>query len=117
MQKERLKSRPVEPKTLTDRIDLSYINAEELLISEVLMEKDGVVEARHLILGTNEQLSLLQQCSTIYVDGTFKCTRPPFQQLFGIHTFLRSGQNIKQVPLINVLMTRREKNNAVFFRN
>ena len=69
-------SRPAEPKTLNDRIDLSYINAEEFLISEVLMEKDGVVEARHLIIGTNEQLSLLQQCSTIYVDGTFKCTRP-----------------------------------------
>ena len=55
------------------------------------------------------QLDLAEKYSAIYVDGTFKCVKDPYKQLFSIHSFLRSGDNIKQVPLVNVIMSRRTK--------
>ena len=40
-----------------------------------------------------------------YVDRTLiRLIRAPFDQLFLIHTFVRSEENVKQVPLVFVLI-------------
>ena len=59
-------------------------------------------------LGLQMQLDLAEECSAIYVDGTFKCVKDPYKQLFSIHSFLRSGENIKQVPLVNIIVQKNE---------
>ena len=43
------------------------------------------------------------------MDGTFKCVKRPFRQLFGIHAFVRCGEAVKQVPLVSILMSRYTK--------
>ncbi|XP_061165056.1 uncharacterized protein LOC133174030 [Saccostrea echinata] len=63
---------------------------------------------RHLIFATTEQLDVLANLQTWYVDGTFKVVRSPFAQLFSIHGFLGDQQKQKQVPLAFVLMSRRQ---------
>ena len=76
---------------------------------DIKIEENGRVVAGHISFATPLQLEFLRQVSTIYVDGTFKCTRTPFKQLFTIHAFLRCKSNIKQVPLVSIFMTRRQK--------
>ena len=67
--------------------------------------------ARHLLFATPHQLTLLGNAKTWYVDGTFSIVRKPFEQLFGIHAFVKGDEsNVKQVPLAFVLMTCRTKN-------
>ena len=77
-------------------------------VDDIKFEQDGKVAARHIIYATPMQINLLSQATTWYMDGTFKVVRDPYVQLFGIHAFIRSGHNVKQVPLVNVLMSRRQ---------
>jgi hypothetical protein len=61
-------------------------------------------ERRHLIFATDHQLQLLKKAKTWYIDGTFKVVRQPFYQLLSIHTFVRSGDDMKQLPLLFAVM-------------
>jgi len=63
---------------------------------------------RHLIFATSQQLEIARHCKRFYLDGTFRLAKKPFLQLFSIHGFIRSGQDMVQLPLAYILMTRRK---------
>ena len=65
--------------------------------------------ARHLLLATPSQLSHLKQAKRWFIDGTFKLVRRPFYQLMSIHAFVKKGEDVKHIPLLYVLMSRRWK--------
>ena len=44
-----------------------------------------------------------------FLDGTFRVVREPFIQLLSSHSFIKSWDEMKQVPLCFVLMTRQKK--------
>ena len=60
---------------------------------------------RHLLFCTDNQMELLGKAKIWYMDGTFRVVKDPFQQLFSIHAFVRSGDNMKQIPLVFVIMS------------
>lgn len=44
-----------------------------------------------------------------YVDGIFKLCRRPFNQLLTVNAFVKQGDHAKQVPLLFVIMSGRNK--------
>ena len=65
-------------------------------------------DERHLIFATPHQLDLLKRAKSWHIDGTFKVVKAPFVQLFTIHGLVRADGEFKQVPLVFVLMSRRQ---------
>lgn len=95
----RQKLRPQDPK------DLQF-ELEEQCIPDGFFQADiKVKEPRHIVFAKNEQLRILCQAKSWYVDGTFKLVRHPFKQLLTINAFVRSGDHAKQGPLVYVLMS------------
>ena len=83
--------RPEDPKG-------ADFNLAEDLLPDGFLQKDLTVDgARHLIFATQNQLDILHQAKTWYVDATFKVlrTKDTFEQLFGIHAFLKNDGNNK----------------------
>ncbi|KAG0712897.1 hypothetical protein GWK47_017411 [Chionoecetes opilio] len=100
--KMRKKRKPKHPR------DLDFEWVEEALPKNFVQEDVRVGVYRHTILFTEVGLLLASQSRTWYVDITFKGVQSPFKQLWGIHAFTaHSDRSVKQVPLIQVLMTRR----------
>lgn len=56
---------------------------------------------------TDVQLDLLKSAKCWFADRFFKVVQKPFVQLWSIHAFIK--QDVKQVPLVCVLMSRRQK--------
>lgn len=100
----RQKGRPAEPKTLDFNLKTEFIPTD-FLQKDIKMD-----DARHIVFATRQQLNLLENAKTWYVDATFKVVRKPFVQLLGIHAFVKGdNKNVKQVPLTFVLMSSRRK--------
>ena len=115
----RMKHRPKEPINFSCPVNLAAIDINpEYLVADIKIEnEDGLAEARHLVFATPMQLNLFKKVQTIYLDGTFKAVNKKlFKQLFSIHAFVRCEDNVKQIPLINVMMSRRSRKDytAVF---
>ncbi|XP_035663387.1 uncharacterized protein LOC118407075 [Branchiostoma floridae] len=101
--RNREKLRPKDPTTMDFELNHDYVPAG-FLRGDVWCG-----ERRHLVFASDKQLTLLSKAKTWYCDGTFFVVRPPFSQLFSIHAFVKQGEDYKQVPLVFVLMSRREK--------
>ena len=101
--RHRQKKRPQEPTSLDFDLSEDHI-PEDFLKADVKV--DG---RRHLVFATENMVTLLTRAKTWYVDGTFKVVKAPFTQLFTIHSFVRSGECTKQVPLAFILMSGKRK--------
>ena len=64
---------------------------------------------RHLVFAMTEQLNHLSRAKTWYIDGTFKLVRHPFTQLLTVNAFVRKDDHAKQVPLVFVIMSGKNK--------
>ncbi|CAG2211533.1 unnamed protein product [Mytilus edulis] len=93
---------PDDPKDLDFELDLDYLDQK----APDFYQKDVVVgNNRHLIFYTDRQLQLLAKAKTWYMDGTFRIVNAPWMQMFSIHAFVRSGDSMKQVPLVFCFMS------------
>ena len=101
--RHRQKKRTQEPTSLD--FDLSEDHIPEDFL-KAYVKVDG---RRHLVFATENMVTLLTRAKTWYVDGTFKVVKAPFTQLFTIHSFVRSGECTKQVPLAFILMSGKRK--------
>jgi hypothetical protein len=50
------------------------------------------------------------------LDGTFKVVADPFEQMWSIHAFVRSGDSLEQIPLVICLMSRRKTKDYITVR-
>ena len=93
MSKARRKNTPVIPSSvmfdIPDFYQSTLTNTRFLLID--LFLKRG--QDRLLIFASDEQLNLLYESSTIFMDGTFDITPAYFKQVYLIHAE-RFGQGI-----------------------
>ena len=62
-----------------------------------------------MIFASDEQLKYLSTAKTLFIDGTFKIVSKPFVQLLSIHLFAKHEDNMKQLPGVFVLMSRKRK--------
>ncbi|XP_066287629.1 uncharacterized protein [Branchiostoma lanceolatum] len=104
--RHRQKLRPEEPKDLDFVIDEDHV-PPTFLRGDVRVRVGGT-EKRHLIFATDTQLHHMSMAKTFYMDGTFKLSRAPFTQLYSISAFVKKDDCMKSVPLVFVLMSRRE---------
>ena len=101
--RRRQQTRPRHPTSLDFEISDQHI-PEGFLQADVMAG-----ERRHLVFASDSMLELLAKAKNWYIDGTFKVVQAPFTQLLSIHAFIRSDDNMKQVPLCFVLMSGKRK--------
>ena len=91
--------------------DISYVLDYNWIPQEFLHRDLKIAGARNIVFATLPELQLLNNASVIYCDSTFKVVRQPFSQLFSFHSFLcdANNENVKQVPLAFIMMSRRRK--------
>ena len=104
-------NRPREKKRPKYPQSLDFTLVEEHILENFLMDDIEVDGQHHLIFASDHMLDLLSKTKTWYMDGTFRVIWAPCQQLFSIHAFLRKNNDMKQVPLLSVIMSSCRKRN------
>ena len=61
------------------------------------------------MFASEAQLEMMSSAKQWFVDGTFKVVKRPFYQLLTIHSFVKSRNNCKMIPLAFCLMSRCQK--------
>ncbi|KAL3853821.1 hypothetical protein ACJMK2_017327 [Sinanodonta woodiana] len=90
----RERERPTDPSDLSFELDEEYLSTA---ITESFFRQDVIrKDNRHLIFATDYQLELLNREETFY-------------QLLTVHIFLKSGEHMKQVPLVFIVMSGKNK--------
>ena len=95
--------RPKHPGDMHFNLNMDHV-PDNFFLADVGVGR-GENYRRHLMFATQDMLTLLSSAKRWYMDATFKLVRAPFTQLWSIHAFLRYDGNIKQVPLLFVMMT------------
>lgn len=75
---------------------------------EFVRDEVTVRNHRHLIFGTDKQLRCLSTAKIFFIDCTFKIVSKPFIQLLTIHFFALHDDDMKQLPGVFVLMSRKK---------
>lgn len=91
-----------------DPPDLAFEMLEE---NSYWVPESRCVYSQQAALGVHNQpaASAASASKKWYVDRTFKLCCQPFSQLFSINTFVTSGKQAKQVPLLFILMSGKRK--------
>ena len=98
----RAQMRPKNPSDLNFELQPAHV-------PEGFLQHDlRVGDHRHLIFATALQLKHLAKAKLWCIDATFRVVGKPFHQLLSIHSFIRSGNTMKQVPLCFVIMSQRK---------
>lgn len=106
---QRRKFRPIEPEGINFIINFSAIPS-------YFLKKDIFKKGERIIIFAIEhQLELLSTAKIFYVDGTFKCVKNPFKQLFTIHSFIKKNEEIKRIPLLYAFMSSGKRKMAINF--
>jgi len=95
--------RPPEP------TDLSFVLDETHIPSEFLVVNIIGSRCRHLVFTTPEQLSFLSRAKTWYIDGTFYVVGKLLYQLLSVHAYVKSEDNVKQIPLAFAIMSGKKR--------
>lgn len=82
----RVRHDPAVPKNPTTLKDLHF-EADDFLLFDSAHEDEDSVD-RIVMFGPKKNLSFLEQCSELYMDGTLKITPPLFKQVYSIHSAL-----------------------------
>lgn len=95
--------RPTNPTEINFNLDETFIPAG-------FLQKDiSTRHGRSILFASEAMLHTLCKSKTWYMDGTFKLVSRPFQQLYSVHAFIKSGDCIKQIPLVFCFMSRRRQ--------
>lgn len=117
MRRRRRRDLPANPTSLQDLQELplrftTTKGGEKFLLYDSFEDEDDLdADGRVLVFGTKANLELLAQCSTWFLDGTFKVSPAIFTQLFTIiGTVTTLGNNPKHIafPLIYALLSSKE---------
>ena len=90
-----------------DPTDLDFELATDFIPDGFFRKEVRVGTKRHLVFASDQMINILARAKRWYMDATFKIVKDPFKQLFSIHAFVRSDSDVKQVPLMFILMSRR----------
>ena len=82
------------------QLDMTHIQSEFLRCD---ITENGEC---HFVFASASQLSYLAKSELWFMDGTFHVVCESFQQLPSLHSFIKSGDAMKQVPLCFVLMSQ-----------
>lgn len=101
--RHRQRNRPPHPNDIDFELDLESIPENGDFCLADITVGDGEDERRHLMFGTQEQLTLLRQAKRWYMDGTFKVKKTNSYKLIKFCCFM-SWENLI-AKLLNLCST------------